>query len=138
MSGAPTQDFPVDSRGLAAADEWLEQIGETLEVSKSSLMKARLCVAEIGANLLEHGGGSASDAFTVSLSRAEDRLEVEFADRGLAFDPSRQLDVVAPNTAEAAKIGGLGLHLLQAMTSHVEYRRDGAWNRVRLWFPIAA
>ena len=138
MSDTLIRAFPTDPNGIAAADEWIEEVGIDLGIAGPSVFKARLCVAELGANLLEHGGATSADDFTVALSRDQDQLEVEFADRGRPFDPTGAEEIRAPETVEEASVGGLGLHLLQTMASRVVYWRDGSWNRLRLLFPAAA
>jgi serine/threonine-protein kinase RsbW len=58
-------------------------------------------------------------------------LAVELADQGAPFDP---LSKEAPDLTlplEERPIGGLGLFLVRRMTSALEYRREGDWNRLR-------
>jgi serine/threonine-protein kinase RsbW len=68
----------------------------------------------------------------VTLELEGDRLTIEFADDGQAFNP---LDRVAPDLSESVEsrpIGGLGLHMVRELADEAHYcRRDGR-NVVRL------
>jgi anti-sigma regulatory factor (Ser/Thr protein kinase) len=58
-------------------------------------------------------------------------LEATVSDDGVPFDP---LAAVPPDLGvpvEHRKVGGLGIHLLRALTEEIDYRRDGGRNVLR-------
>jgi anti-sigma regulatory factor (Ser/Thr protein kinase) len=69
---------------------------------------------------------------SVRLSRDDNAVAVEFADRGVAFDPAAAPppDLDAPMGERRA--GGLGLHFVRSLSRIVEYRRDNGWNYLKL------
>jgi STAS domain len=57
---AATRSFIVTSPGIAAIDRWMEDVGakwrgKWRELAEDVLFPARVCVAEIATNVLEHG-----------------------------------------------------------------------------------
>jgi len=91
-------------------------------------------VAEIAANVLEHGAVRAEPArLGVTLRRATTAgSTVEIVDSGRPFDPTALPDQPLSDNIEAAHIGGLGLRLLWSYASEVTYRHDGVCNRLTL------
>ena len=91
---------------------------------------------ELFVNAVEHGGCKGlRDAVEVRLIPAGGAVLVEFADRGLPFDPSSaaEPDLDAPLSRRME--GGLGLHFVRQLARDLAYRRDGAWNRLALRLP---
>jgi anti-sigma regulatory factor (Ser/Thr protein kinase) len=122
--------FRADPEGISAVDTWVEEIGHRWCVDEKVSFRARLCIAEIAANVLEHGAVPESAEFTVTLRRRGMDLDVEFADSGQPFDPTAVADILPPQSVESARIGGLGLHLVRSFASDLTYRRDGPHNHL--------
>ena len=67
---------------------------------------------------------------SVRLVLDEDTLTAELRDNGRAFNP---LDMPDPDLNLALKdkpIGGLGIYFVKTFMDHVEYHREGAYNRL--------
>ena len=59
-------------------------------MAEGVLFRARVCVAEIAANLLEHGSAHPGrDEIKLSLQQRGPAIEVEISDTGREFDPTR-------------------------------------------------
>lgn len=97
-----------------------------------------LVLEELFVNTVRHGGcADVPDCCEVQLESAAGGVEVEFRDRGPAFDPTM---APAPNlTVPLAERGdgGLGIHLVRQIMSEIRYRRDGEWNQLRMRRPAA-
>jgi sigma-B regulation protein RsbU (phosphoserine phosphatase) len=118
---------------ISAADAWIEEVGRRWGIAERTAFGARLCVAEIAANVLAHGTALAEPAqFGVTLRRSGDGLDVEIADSGRPFDPTTIPELPPSDTIEAAHVGGLGLRLVRSYASEVTYRHDGVCNRLTL------
>jgi anti-sigma regulatory factor (Ser/Thr protein kinase) len=50
-----TRAFQATAEEIAAADAWIEQIGRSWGIPERTAIGARICVAEIAGNVLEHG-----------------------------------------------------------------------------------
>lgn len=133
MEHTETRTFAADRQGIAAIDSWIESLGPPWGESERTLFRARLCVAELAANVVEHGiRQTAEDHISVTLRLARDGIVIEFVDSRSPFDPTGKPDTVQPATIDAATPGGRGLRLVNAYASNFTYRRDGIYNRVTL------
>jgi anti-sigma regulatory factor (Ser/Thr protein kinase) len=131
VTARAAQEFAAGPDGIAAADAFLIDFGNANGISERVVFRARVCVAELMANALEHGQARPNaDKFTV---RAEwdgcSTLDLEFTDPSRPFDPTRPAK--APDNESA---GGRGLLLVQGLATRSQYRHDGEANRVYLQF----
>src|SRR5262249_39196531 len=122
---------------IAAADTWIDEVGRRLGIPERTTFRARLCVAEIAANVLEYGLPPAAE-FGVTMRRRGDGLDIEVTDSGRPFDPTTAPAAELPRSLEQARIGGLGLHLVRSYAEDISYFYDGVCNRLRLHLPAAA
>lgn len=128
-----TQSFALTRRGAGAIDEWIEAVGRHWGYDERSIFAARLCVAELAGNTLEHGvATTGDDRMTVTLNRHNDSIGIELIDSRAPFDPSSVAPTAAPGSIEDAAIGGRGLKLVRAYAESLAYRHDGTHNRVML------
>jgi anti-sigma regulatory factor (Ser/Thr protein kinase) len=129
-----TRTFAAGPDGVAAADSFLDEFGHINGVAERVVFRARVCVAELAANVLEHGqAGPDTDSFTVTIGwDGSSMLDLEFTDTSRPFDPTRPEAVPADLGIETT--GGRGLRLLQGLATRSQYRRDGKLNRVNLQF----
>jgi len=119
---------------VAAIDDWIEEAGRTSDADKRAIFAARLCVAELAANVLEHGGVGPDGRISVTLSFDGDGIAVAFADTGAPFDPTAPVrkpgNLNESTTAPLSAFGGRGLALIRSFASDLVYRRDGNLNRM--------
>jgi phosphoserine phosphatase RsbU/P len=128
-----TRTFRVTPDEISAADAWIEEVGRSWGIAERTTYGARICVAEIAANVLEHGATPAEPAqLGVTLRRRESGLDVEITDSGRPFDPTTLPEHPLSDAIEAAHIGGLGLRLVRSYASEVTYRHDGVCNHLTL------
>jgi len=126
-----TQSFAVTASELGRIDDWIESVGARWKASERTVFGARLCVAELAANVLEHGVADAGpDRITLTLRRCPDGIEIEFVDQRRPFDPTRRVAAAPATSVDALEPGGRGLRLLHAYADALAYRRDGGCNHV--------
>ena len=124
-----TRSFIASADGICEADGWIERIGAWWRLPAEVVFRARVCVAEIAANLMEHGRVSPDgDEITVRLRPDGTALEIELTDAGRAFDPT----AAGAGSSSAVGPGGHGLRLLRAYAAAMSYRRDAGRNILRL------
>ena len=134
-----TQTFGISASDIAAIDRWIGTAIGRWGLPERVVFGARLCVAELAANTLEHGGAARGyDRITLTLRRAGDGLEIEFADARATFDPTRVAPAGSPHAGVMKPPGGLGLKLVRAYADELSYRDDGVHNRVTLTIRSAA
>src|SRR5262245_4752714 len=130
--------FRLTPAEMSAADLWIEEVAAGWGVAERASFGARLIVAEIAANVMEHGSGEiAPREVDIALRPSGDGLDVEIIDSGEPFDPTAAPEKPLPTSIETAEIGGLGLHLVRSYAADISYSRDGRHNRLRLHVPAA-
>jgi anti-sigma regulatory factor (Ser/Thr protein kinase) len=135
-----TRTFGANKIGAAAIDDWITDVGRQWGKSPRTVFAARLCVAELAANAIEHGvARSNDDHIVVTLQASDDGIGIEFMDTMEPFDPTA---VAAPKPESspdpaAASVGGRGLMLIRAYSEDLAYRYDGRYNRVTLKIRLA-
>ncbi len=120
--------FGVSEGDVTAIDDWIERVAEKWAISQRAAFRARLCVAELAANVLEHGSKNADGGhIVVTIREATDGVEVEFLDSLGPFDLTRAPETPSP----PSEVGGWGLKLVRAYAKELSYVNDGRYNRVR-------
>ena len=128
-----TRVFGVSRDDVAAIDDWLEQMGARWDVNERTMFGARLCIAELAANTLEHGVAiSDEDHIIVTVRQRPFGIELEFLDSRAPFDPTRKPAKRTPQTLASANAGGRGLSLIHSYADKLTYSHDGTYNRVGL------
>jgi len=136
MTSSPSferRTFGVSSGEIGALDDWIEAVGARWGASHQTVFGARLCVAELAANVLEHGiekADSGPDQITVTLDRYDDELKIEFIDTRGPFDPTSEVAAAPTVNLESVDPRGRGLLLLQACARDLCYSRNGICNPV--------
>jgi anti-sigma regulatory factor (Ser/Thr protein kinase) len=131
IMSAETRSFTVTPSRMSGIDDWIADVGSRWSVAEDVVFRARVCVAEVAANILEHGRARPDgDDIAVTLRKAGLALDVDISDTGRAFDPTAPLDTTT--TRDTTTVGGRGLRLLHAYATDMTYRRDGARNILSL------
>jgi serine/threonine-protein kinase RsbW len=130
---AETRQFGMSGSEVAAIDNWLEMVGARWGASERTMFSARLCVAELAANALEHGIARAdADHMVVTVRRLGGGVDVEFLDSRAPFDPTVTPPPERDKSITSADPTGRGLTLLHAYAKDLKYSHDGTYNRIRL------
>ena len=128
-AAAETRAIVATADGLSELDGWIERVGAAWRLPAEVVFRARVCVAEVAANLMEHGRAlMTGDQLTVELRPDGTGLEIELTDTGRAFDPT----VAGAGISSAETVGGRGLRLLRAYAATMSYRRAAGRNILRL------
>jgi serine/threonine-protein kinase RsbW len=128
-----TRSFGMSGSEVVAIDGWLEEICARWGASERAMFGARLCVAELAANAVEHGVASSdADHMVVTVRRRSNGIELEFLDSRAPFDPTGHARTAGAQSVNPEVPGGYGLPLLRAYATALAYSYDGTYNRVRL------
>jgi anti-sigma regulatory factor (Ser/Thr protein kinase) len=113
------------------AEPFLLGAGAPLEIARA----ARLALEEIGTNLVKYAWADPRGReIRVALRAEAARVVLVVEDDGRPFDPRGAPGPALDLPVEKRRIGGLGLHLVRAMASGLDYRSENGWNRLTVRF----
>lgn len=117
------------------ASDWLDAACRQRGVPPALAEQLALCLNEVLANVIIHGGSAAASEpirllFEVELDGDRGRASVTVSDAGKAFDPLSVPRRTRPRTLDEASPGGLGLELIRRFCSVLRYRREGGRNHL--------
>lgn len=126
---------------LRRCSDWLQATCQRLDVPAASSGKLDLCLNEVLANLIDHGGARASSCpVQLTLERVGGEeggdegglATLTISDAGPPFDPLSFSRKPLPRTLQEAEPGGLGLLLVNRFMDECSYRREGDRNVLKL------
>lgn len=96
-------------------------------------LRFSLALDELITNILSYGLADRTDGqISLKVEHSDGMLHAKIADDGPQFDPFAA-EVPAPSgTIEEREVGGLGIALVKSVMDHLEYRREGGFNRLKL------
>jgi len=113
--------------------KWLSALLSQWQLDASLQREMILVAEEVTSNIINYGELAPEAEIELTVALSEHDLCMNFSDPGIAFDPlsDARRSPLGEDT-DHAEIGGLGVHLLQAMTDQQEYRRSDDQNHLRL------
>lgn len=136
--------FPGSLDGITDAAGWIDGLAAEQGFPEDLTFGIQLCVEELLANVVRHGGGGwpgaaeppSGEAITMSLavSTAEDAVTVTVEDNGKPFDTAAAPAKPVTTPLEEAMPGGLGIQLIKKFSHELTYDREGGLNRTTLKF----
>lgn len=133
---------PVDELAVGASGEEVRRASEWLEANclRNGVPQAKagplvLCLNEVLANVIDHGGESARSEpirlrFEFGGDQGHGRASVTVSDAGVAFNPLSFPTRVLPRTLEDATPRGMGLEIIRRCANSLEYRRENGRNHL--------
>ena len=117
------------------ASEWLDTTCRQRDVPQALVGRLVLCLNEVLANVIDHGGGTALSApirllLEVRLDQDGSKAGVTVSDAGMAFDPLSVPKKILPKTLAEAAPGGLGLVMIHRCADWLDYRHEGGHNHL--------
>ena len=110
---------------LDAIETGLADVGVAQELA----LELRLISEEVITNVVKY---AEADTIRIDFKVSDVTIVLEVRDNGKRFDP---LKATAPDleaSVEDRPLGGLGIHLVQALADEVSYGRRKEWNVLRL------
>lgn len=107
-------------------------------IAEDTAFTIRLAVEEIVTNQIKYGFPAGGEhGIALSLRPEDGRWVLAVEDDGAEFDPLKAPEPNLSAPIEGRPIGGLGLHLVKAMTDHVVYTRANGKNILTVYFKKA-
>jgi anti-sigma regulatory factor (Ser/Thr protein kinase) len=126
----------ADGHEARRASEWLEAVCRQRGVPQPELDRLALCLEEVLANIIAHGGETArSEPIRVRLE-VEPHVEggnaarVTVSDAGQAFDPLSAPVAGPPRSLDEATPSGMGLRMIRQCSASLDYRREAGRNHL--------
>lgn len=140
---APSLAIHADPLEFRRASSWLRVSGAALNVPGDQIDRLELCLNEVLANLVEHGGEAvARQPIQLQLEPIQrssgSGAQLLISDAGLPFDSGQARVKPLPGSLGEATPGGLGLRLVRAFTDAMDYRVLEGRNELRIemhWTP---
>jgi len=121
---------PIDLTRLGML---VDRFGAEHRLAADDVTKVNLVLDEIVSNAIKHGHPNEADGeIEVSLALDGHLMTILVSDDGIPFNP---LDVPAPNLdlpIEERPVGGLGVHIVKAVSETIAYRRENGRNLLTL------
>ena len=122
-----------DRHELVRLAELVDRFGADHHLSDDAMTSVNLVLDEIVSNVIRHGRTSeAGGAIDIALGLRQGLLTIDVTDNGIAFNPldAKPPDLDLPITERP--IGGLGIHIVKALTDTIAYRREDGRNHVTM------
>jgi anti-sigma regulatory factor (Ser/Thr protein kinase) len=125
----------ADGAEVRRASQWLIAACQQRDVAQAPLDRLLLCLNEVLANVIAHGGSTALAApiglrVEVGADRDGRKASVTVSDAGMAFDPQSVPRKALPKSLAEASPGGLGLVVIRRCSDWLQYRREGGHNHL--------
>ncbi|MCF0160646.1 MAG: ATP-binding protein [Bacteroidaceae bacterium] len=113
--------------------EWVEKIGERMDLPTDKVFGLNLALEEAVVNVMNYAYPEQKGMpIYLAVDDLDGALRFVLEDEGLPFDPtSHELPDITLG-AEDRPIGGLGIFLVTQLMSRVEYQRVGNRNRLTM------
>ncbi|MEG2276433.1 MAG: ATP-binding protein, partial [Odoribacter sp.] len=109
---------------ISALTDFVEQIGEELELKSSLVMSLNLVLEEAVSNIILYAfPQKMGELITIMAEKTDNMLIFIITDKGVEFDPTEVLEADITLSAEERPIGGLGIYLIKKIMNEVEYQR---------------
>ncbi len=126
--------FPARLGAVPEVSEFAGDAARAAGFDRDTRLRLTLLVEELFTNTVAHGhGGDSEKPVRVAFDVTPGRVALTYEDTGPEHDPFAAID--APDATagvEERRVGGLGVILVAAMASGVEYRRVEGRNRISL------
>lgn len=134
MGPQTVRELTVGARleALSELTAFIDDVGSELGILPDDRFRLTLMVEELFVNTVTHGHGGDCDApVRLGLEVEPAAIRLHYADTAPGYNPFAE--VHAPDESAAVEdrpIGGLGIHLIVTMASHVEYAYADGWNQI--------
>lgn len=113
--------------------EWVETIGEQMELPMPAVFQLNLALEEAVVNVMNYAyPGKEGMPVWLTVESKDGVIEFLLEDEGVEFDPTQSEEPDLNLSAEDRPIGGLGIFLVRNIMSEVGYQRVGNRNVLRM------
>lgn len=129
-SWADELEISGNASEVRRAAEWLTSACRQRKLPQQSIERLELCLHEVLANVITHGGTAARAApIRMRLEMQHHSASVTVSDAGIPFDPRSVPEKVLPHSLHETSPGGLGLVMIRRSADGLDYRHEDGLNR---------
>ena len=127
------RQFRFGTRELGRGLDALEAALRSARIREETVLDLRIVAEEVLTNVAHHAHDDDGQHWIrLRLTLITDEVTLEFVDDGRPFDPLAGTPRGLPTESGERAIGGLGIHLTQALVDAAEYARRGSENVLTL------
>ena len=115
--------LPNDIKTIPQLSEFIEIIGEELDMEMSVIMSLNLALEEAVVNVMSYAYPEGTEGqVDIEMIADGDNMIFTITDSGTPFDPTQKEEVDTTLSAEERPIGGLGIHLVRKLMDTISYQ----------------
>ena len=120
-----------EDQELMRVSEFVESVGEELDIDIHTMMKLQLVLEEMVSNVIFYAYPQGTSA-DITLTAESNGQEVTFilSDNGKPFDPTAKEDADTETNPMDREQGGMGILIVKNIMNEVSYQRLGEENRL--------
>lgn len=124
----------ADAESLRRVEAFVTAFAAEHGIHGDDTSRVLIALEELLTNFQKYGhpGDAGPGVADIGLSLEGTRLTIEFIDDGAPFDPFAEAAPDLDSSVDERAVGGLGIHILRALTDEARYVRNEAGNVVRL------
>jgi anti-sigma regulatory factor (Ser/Thr protein kinase) len=108
----------------------LEFLKQEWEFPDSEMRQLQLIIEELFSNIIRYAFRDKNEHLVeIGLTREDDKIIIHICDDGVPFNPL-EYDTELPDDPATSDIGGMGLSLIKAFSSHLSYNRMSGKNHL--------
>lgn len=128
----------VDGSAMRQIEAFVASFAANHRMTPDDTARVLIVLEELITNLLKYGYPEKVTTGTaeIALSIDDEQLTIELVDDARAFDPTSVPALELDRPAADRPVGGLGLHIVRALTEGMRYSRVEERNVTRLFFRL--
>lgn len=128
----PTRRFqlrvPAEDRHLAEIRDFIQEVGEKIQIPGRILANTKLAVDEACTNVVKHGYKGRAGFIEVVVTGHQREFSIEIHDQGDSFDLRNVRSPDLKEYVETRRRGGLGVFIMNQLMDEVRYRGGAEGN----------
>lgn len=113
---------------------WIHEACKEWNINNELTNKLDMCAEEIFANITFYAYPDKHGIFEVEIKKSNNRISLEFQDKGIAYNPLEKPDPDINLPPEERPLGGLGIFMVKEMADEISYKRVDDKNILTLKF----
>ena len=138
--GSVQQQRIILKRELGELDRlgsWIQTFQGELELVADIAFALELCLEEVIANIIMHGGPRGAGEISITLQQTSPGLVATIEDDGVQFDPTAAPRRARAQSLDDARPGDHGIQLIRTFATDMRYECNRGLNTLTLTFAAA-
>jgi len=126
---------------LLNINQWLDNLADQGDLSKSSLFAMKLCCEETFMNIVMHSYQPENivvpeedKVVNLAVKKSTEDIILSIEDNGFPFNPLEKEEKIIPTELKDVQIGGLGISLMKKFSKSIHYEPKNLGNRLIFQF----